>query len=54
LARLPVETRTLVFFEAPHRIVETLDDLVSEFGGERRAVVARELTKTHETIYRGS
>jgi len=54
LARLARETRTLVFFEAPHRIAETLADMVSEFGGERRAVVARELTKTHETIYRGS
>ena len=53
LARLAGETRTLVFFEAPHRIAETLADLVSEFGGERRAVVARELTKAHETIYRG-
>ena len=53
LARLASETRTLVFFEAPHRIAETLADLVSEFGGERRAVVARELTKAHETIYRG-
>ena len=53
LARLSRETRTLVFFEAPHRIAETLADMVSEFGSERRAVVARELTKTHETIYRG-
>ena len=54
LARLAGETRTLVFFEAPHRIAETLADFVSEFGGERRAVVARELTKAHETIYRGT
>jgi 16S rRNA (cytidine1402-2'-O)-methyltransferase len=53
LGGLAHETRTLVFFEAPHRIAETLADLVSELGGERRAVVARELTKTHETIYRG-
>jgi 16S rRNA (cytidine1402-2'-O)-methyltransferase len=53
LARLAGETRTLVFFEAPHRIAETLADMVSEFGDERRAVVARELTKAHETIYRG-
>src|SRR5215470_6100571 len=53
LARLASETRTLVFFEAPHRIAETLADLVNEFGGERRAVVARELTKAHETLYRG-
>jgi 16S rRNA (cytidine1402-2'-O)-methyltransferase len=54
LARLARETRTLVFFEAPHRIAQTLADLVSEFGGGRRAVVARELTKAHETIYRGT
>ena len=54
LARLALETRTLVFFEAPHRIADTLNDLVVEFGGARRAVVARELTKTHETIYRGT
>ncbi|MFL6603011.1 MAG: 16S rRNA (cytidine(1402)-2'-O)-methyltransferase [Steroidobacteraceae bacterium] len=53
LARLALESRTLVFFEAPHRIAETLADFVGEFGGNRRAVVARELTKTHETIYRG-
>jgi 16S rRNA (cytidine1402-2'-O)-methyltransferase len=54
LARLARETRTLVFFEAPHRIAQTLTDLADEFGGERRAVVTRELTKTHETIYRGT
>jgi 16S rRNA (cytidine1402-2'-O)-methyltransferase len=53
LARLARETRTLVFFEAPHRIAETLADMVREFGSERRAVVARELTKAHETVYRG-
>jgi 16S rRNA (cytidine1402-2'-O)-methyltransferase len=53
LARLAAETRTLVFFEAPHRIVEMLADLVAEFGADRQAVVARELTKTHETVYRG-
>ena len=54
LARLAAETRTLVFFEAPHRIAATLADLAAEFGGDRRAVVARELTKAHETIYRGT
>jgi 16S rRNA (cytidine1402-2'-O)-methyltransferase len=54
LAKLAHETRTLVFFEAPHRIAETLADLATEFGGDRQAVVARELTKTHETIYRGT
>jgi 16S rRNA (cytidine1402-2'-O)-methyltransferase len=54
LARLANETRTLVFFEAPHRILETLTNMATELGGTRRAVVARELTKTHETIYRGT
>lgn len=54
LARLASETRTLVFFEAPHRIAQMLADMAAEFGGERRAVVARELTKSHETIYRGT
>ena len=54
LARLADETRTLVFFEAPHRIAATLADLTAELGGERQAVVARELTKTHETVYRGT
>lgn len=54
LAQLAGETRTLVFFEAPHRIAATLADLTAELGSERRAVVARELTKAHETIYRGT
>ena len=54
LERLCNESRTLVFFEAPHRIAATLADLAQIFGGERRAVVARELTKLHETIYRGT
>jgi 16S rRNA (cytidine1402-2'-O)-methyltransferase len=54
LSSLAAEPRTLVFFEAPHRIAATLADLAAEFGGERRAVVARELTKAHETIYRGT
>jgi len=54
LAELARETRTLVFFEAPHRIVAALDGLAAVFGAERQAVVARELTKAHETIYRGT
>jgi 16S rRNA (cytidine1402-2'-O)-methyltransferase len=51
---LAQEPRTLVFFEAPHRIAATLSDLAAELGGERRAAVARELTKAHETLYRGT
>ena len=54
LARLSAETRTLVLFEAPHRIAATLADLAQLFGAERRAVVAREITKLHETVYRGT
>jgi 16S rRNA (cytidine1402-2'-O)-methyltransferase len=54
LARLAHEARTLVFFEAPHRIQATLADLAAEFGAERHAVVACELTKVHETLYRGT
>jgi 16S rRNA (cytidine1402-2'-O)-methyltransferase len=54
LLELAGEPRTLVFFEAPHRIAASLEDLAAAFGAERRAVVARELTKMHETIYRGT
>ncbi|MGH8300630.1 MAG: 16S rRNA (cytidine(1402)-2'-O)-methyltransferase [Steroidobacteraceae bacterium] len=54
LAQLAGEPRTLVFFEAPHRIAATLADLAAELGSDRRAVVARELTKAHETLYRGT
>ena len=54
LAALANETRTLVFFEAPHRIAQSLADLAAAFGAARQAVVTRELTKVHETIYRGT
>ena len=54
LAGLAHEPRTLVFFEAPHRIRATLAELAAQFGAERCAVVARELTKVHETLYRGT
>lgn len=54
LAGLAGETRTLVFFEAPHRIAESLADLAAAFGAARPAVVARELTKLHESLYRGT
>jgi 16S rRNA (cytidine1402-2'-O)-methyltransferase len=54
LATLAHERRTLVFFEAPHRIAAALADLAAEFGAARRVVLARELTKAHETLYRGT
>ncbi len=43
-----------MFFEAPHRIAESLEDLAAGFGISRRAAVARELTKVFETVYRGT
>ena len=54
LARLALETRTLVLFEAPHRIAKTLQQMSQSFGPARLAVVARELSKVHETVYRGT
>jgi 16S rRNA (cytidine1402-2'-O)-methyltransferase len=54
LLALAGEPRTLVFFEAPHRIAASLADLAAAFGATRRAVVARELTKMHESVYRGT
>ena len=50
---LAAEPRTLVFFEAPHRTVETLTAMATAFGADRRAAVCRELTKTHEEVRRG-
>ena len=52
LQSLVAETRTLVFYEAPHRLLETLQDMREVCGAERVAVLARELTKLHETIHR--
>ena len=53
LQALAHEPRTLVFFEAPHRIAASLADMAATLGPTREAVVARELTKAHETVYRG-
>lgn len=44
------EPRTLIFYEAPHRILECLQDMRDVFGGDRQALLARELTKTFETL----
>jgi len=53
LAALEDEQRTMVFFEAPHRTEAALAAMATAFGGERRAAVCRELTKTHEEVRRG-
>ncbi len=54
LAELAAEARTLVLYEAPHRIAECLEDLATACGALRRACIARELTKRFETFYRGT
>jgi 16S rRNA (cytidine1402-2'-O)-methyltransferase len=54
LGELSAEPRTLVFYESPHRIRETLDDCAGHLGALRPAALARELTKIHETLYRGT
>jgi len=54
LAGLQAQTASLVFYEAPHRILACLQDMVEVLGEEREAVLARELTKTYETIRRDS
>ena len=53
LGALSSEPRTIVFFEAPHRLGDTLVDCVAAFGAGRPAAVCRELTKTYEEIWRG-
>jgi len=54
LQALAGETRTLIFYEAPHRVRESLEDLAQACGAERPASVAREITKRFETVYRGT
>jgi 16S rRNA (cytidine1402-2'-O)-methyltransferase len=48
------ESRTLIFYEAPHRLCQTLADFAEVFGGNRTLVLARELTKLHEEFWRGT
>ena len=54
LESLMHEARTLVFYESPHRVRDTLEDCAKVLGEMRGATVAREITKMHETVYRGS
>lgn len=54
LMTLAHETRTMVFYEAPHRILKTLEDMSDIFGRERRVLFAREMTKMHENFLRGT
>ena len=54
LAAVAMETRTMVLYEAPHRLVTTLGDLARVCGEDRPVALVRELTKLHEEIWRGS
>lgn len=54
LQLLKNEIRTVVFYEAPHRILACIEDAIICFGSERQAVVAKEITKLHENIKRAT
>ena len=54
LVEVAAERRTVVLYEAPHRLSRTLADLVAACGGDRRVALARELTKLHEEVWRGT
>lgn len=54
LTALAAESVTLIFYEAPHRIADSLRSMIQVFGAEREALLAREITKVFETIRRGS
>lgn len=54
LERLARESATLVFYESPHRIVDTVRDIERVMGGDREVVLAREITKAFETFYAGA
>lgn len=54
LTELSQETRTIVLYESPHRLVKTLSQMAGHFGPERRASISRELTKVHEETVRGT
>jgi 16S rRNA (cytidine1402-2'-O)-methyltransferase len=54
LAELANETRTMIFYESPHRLLKTIGEFCESFGNDRLACVSRELTKIHEENVRGS
>lgn len=51
LEELKHETRTMILYEAPHRLVRTLEELMTALGEERKVTICRELTKKHETVF---
>jgi 16S rRNA (cytidine1402-2'-O)-methyltransferase len=53
-SELVEQPRTIIYFEAPHRITESLQDAISAFGADRQAVICREMSKQYEEVVRGS
>jgi len=54
LTLLSQETRTMIFYESPHKLIKTLGNFISYFGEERQVSVSRELSKLHEETIRGT
>ena len=54
LKRLAEEDRTIIFYESPHRLVKTLEQMIEFFGSDRKVSVSRELTKVYEETFTGS
>jgi 16S rRNA (cytidine1402-2'-O)-methyltransferase len=54
LKELAAESRTLIFYESPHRLIKTLEQMLEYFGSERLASVSREISKLHEETQRGT
>ena len=54
IQQLCEEPRTMIFYESPYRVVKTLEELATAFGGDRRASVSREISKLHEETLRGT
>lgn len=52
LAELQNESRTMLFYEAPHKLLKTLTDMSETFGADRKIAICKELTKIHETVFR--
>ena len=54
LKELAKETRTIVFYESPHRLLKTIDELILHCGSERQASITREISKIYEETIRGN
>ena len=54
LESMALETKTLVFYESPHKLIKLLDEMIPIFGGDRNIAIAREISKLYESTFRGS